>query len=269
MSDTDTINNVADPTPDIEISSEELRNVRVRRFAQQPIRYRQSIGDQVLNNGALANSKLADASDANSESDIQSSIFDYGDEEANKFLQDVDHSIVSGKSSDNESNPCNCQSREIIVNSSKTFQELEKHSRSVLVHRNPSKFWEVLFRQNINFSGSDISIIWAGEQDADGRGLYKEFLLHSMENFLFLTNLVFGRSQSLLFTAIPGAVMHKKYHTLEQLSALAILTIGRGPSCLNTLLVHTLFEVPDYSLMLLEGDLDGELGHYLKRIEEG
>ena len=94
MSDTDTANNVADPTPDIEISSEELRNMRIRRFAQQPIRYRQSIGEQVLNNGALANSELADASDANSESDIQSSVFDCGDEEANKFLQDVDHSIV-------------------------------------------------------------------------------------------------------------------------------------------------------------------------------
>ena len=120
MSDTDTVNNVADPTPDIEISSEELRNTRIRRFAQRPIRYRQSIGEQVLNNGALTNSELADASDANSECDIQSSIFDYGDEETNKFLQDVDHSIVSIKSSDNESNPCNFGLREIIVNSSRT-----------------------------------------------------------------------------------------------------------------------------------------------------
>ena len=136
------------------------------------------------------------------------------------------------------------------------------------MHRNPSKFWEVLLRQNINFWESDISIIWAGEQGADGGGLYKEFLLHSMENFP-LTNQVFGRSQSLLFTAIPEAVMHEKYHTLGQLSTLAILTIGRGPSCLNKLLVHTLFDVPDYSLMLPEEDLDGELGHYLKRIEEG
>ena len=136
----DTANNVADPTPDIEISSDELRNMRIRRFAQRPIRYRQSVGEQVLNNGALANSELADVSDANSESDIQSSIFDYGDEEINNFLQDVDHSIVSGKNSDNESNPCNCELREIIVNSCKTFQEPEKSSGSILVHRNPSKF---------------------------------------------------------------------------------------------------------------------------------
>ena len=104
---------------------------------------------------------------------------------------------------------------------------MEKNYRSVLVHRNPSKFWEVLFRQNINFSEFDISIILAGEQGVYGGGLYREFLLHSMENFPFLTNLVFGRSQSLLYTAIPEAVMHKKYHTLGQLSALAILTIGR------------------------------------------
>ena len=53
--------------------------------------------------------------------------------------------------------------------------------------------------------------------------------------------------------------MHKKYHTLGQLSTLAILTIGREPSCLNKLLVHTLFDVPDYSLMLPEEGLDGEL----------
>ena len=123
MSDTDTVSNVADPTPDIEIS-EELRNVRIR-FAQRSIRYRQSVGEQVLNNRALANLELADAADANSESDIQSSIFDYGDEEINNFLQDVDHSIVSGKNLVNESNPCNCELREIIVNSCKTFQELQ------------------------------------------------------------------------------------------------------------------------------------------------
>ena len=71
MSDSDTVNNVADTTPDIEISLQELRNVRIRRFAQRPIRYRQSIGEQVLNNRALANSELADASNANSESNTQ------------------------------------------------------------------------------------------------------------------------------------------------------------------------------------------------------
>ena len=90
-----------------------------------------------------------------------------------------------------------------------------------------------------------------------------------MENFPLLTNLVFGRSQSLFFTAIPEVVMHKRYNTLGQLSALAILTNGRGLSCLNKLLVHTLFEAPDYSLMLPEEDLDGELALYLKCIEEG
>ena len=71
MSDSDTVNNVADTTPDIEISLQELRNERIRRFAQRLIRYRQSIGEQVLNNRALANSELADASNANSESNTQ------------------------------------------------------------------------------------------------------------------------------------------------------------------------------------------------------
>ena len=56
MSDSDTVNNVADTTPDIEISLQELRNVRIRRFAQRPIRDRQSIGELVLNIRSLANS---------------------------------------------------------------------------------------------------------------------------------------------------------------------------------------------------------------------
>ena len=77
-SDTDTVNNIADLTPDIQISSEELRNVRIRRFAQRPIRYRQSVSEQVLNTGALANSELVDASDANPESAIQSSLLIMG-----------------------------------------------------------------------------------------------------------------------------------------------------------------------------------------------
>ena len=83
MSDTDTVNNIADPTLDIQISSEE--NEYIRRFAQRPIRYRQSIDEQLLNTGALANPELADGLDANPESAIESSLFDYGDEEANKF----------------------------------------------------------------------------------------------------------------------------------------------------------------------------------------
>ena len=60
-----------------------------------------------------------------------------------------------------------------------------------------------------------------------------------------------------------------KVSHFRQLSALAISTIGRGPSCLHKLLVHTPFEIPDCVLMLREENLDGELGYYLKRIEEG
>ena len=57
--------------------------------------------------------------------------------------------------------------------------------------------------------------------------------------------------------------MHTKYHNLGQLSALAILTIGRGPSCLNKLLAHTVFETPDCSLMLLKEDLEGDISSFV------
>ena len=60
-----------------------------------------------------------------------------------------------------------------------------------------------------------------------------------------------------------------KVSHFRQLSALAILTIGRGPSCLHKLLVHAPFEIPDCVLMLPEENFDGELGYYLKCIEEG
>ena len=81
----------------------------MRRFALRSIRYRQSIGDQMLNTGALENSELADVSDPILETGLELSLCDYGNDEADKFLHIIHHSSVSDKSLDNERNSFKCE----------------------------------------------------------------------------------------------------------------------------------------------------------------
>ena len=110
----------------------------------------------------------------------------------------------------------------------------------MLCHRNTSKFWELVFRQKINFSTCDVSGIRAGEPGADGGGLPREFLLFAMENFPIDTHF-FGTGNKLFFTALPTAIISKEYCILGQLYALAILHIGRGPTGFHLCLVEAVF----------------------------
>ena len=110
----------------------------------------------------------------------------------------------------------------------------------MLCHRNTSKFWELVFRQKINFSTCDVSGIRAGEPGADGGGLPREFLLFAMENFPIDTHF-FGTGNKLFFTALPTAIISKEYCILGQLCVLAILHICRGPAGFHLCLVETVF----------------------------
>ena len=140
----------------------------------------------------------------------------------------------------------------------------------MLCHRNTSKFWELVFRQKINFSTCDVSGIRAGEPGADGGGLPREFLLFAMENFPIDTHF-FGTGNKLFFTALPTAIISKEYCILGQLCALAILHIGRGPACFHLCLVEAVFT--GRSSFPLESfdasDADGELKFKLESIKNG
>ena len=81
----------------------------------------------------------------------------------------------------------------------------------ILCHRDTVKFWELVFRQNIDLSTNEINVIWAGEAGEDGSGLYREFLLFSMENFVNLSTDLSDASHSAIFSSFPARISAKRY----------------------------------------------------------
>ena len=90
-----------------------------------------------------------------------------------------------------------------------------------------------MFRQNIDLLTNETKVIWAGEAGADDGGLYREFLLFAIENFVNLSTHLFGASRYAFFISFPAHISAKRYILLGQICARSILHIGRGPSCLN------------------------------------
>ena len=77
----------------------------------------------------------------------------------------------------------------------------------------------------------NVRVIFAGKGAVDDGGPFREFLRLSMQNLPKLSRMVFGEDNQLFFTASPVDVADKCYYKLVQLSALSILTLGRGPHC--------------------------------------
>ena len=137
---------------------------------------------------------------------------------------------------------CSCDTESMIKTYVKKLEEKCTAAARILCHRDTVKFWELLFLQSIDLSANEIKVIWAGEADADGGGLYREFLLFAMENFLNLSTHLFGASRSAFFSSFPAHILAKRYILLGQICARSILHIGRGPHCLHPLLVKAIFE---------------------------
>ena len=54
-----------------------------------------------------------------------------------------------------------------------------------------------------------------GESGADGSGLYWEFLLFALENFVNLLTHSFGASRSAFFSSFPAHISAKRYILLK------------------------------------------------------
>ena len=107
-----------------------------------------------------------------------------------------------------------------------------------------------------------------GEADADGGGLYREFLLFAMENFVNLSTHFFGASRFAFFSSFPEHILAKRYILLGQICTRSILHIGRGPSCLHPLLVKAISEhSSDVPIHL--NQFEGELQYKIKQLESG
>ena len=197
------------------------------------------------------------------------SAFDVGDEETDRFFSEINIDFPDTALPNNDSLQCSCNVLELVRDSLDELDTKQSVECKLLCHRKKEKFWNVLFRQKVNLCTNAVTVIWAGEPGADGGGLYREFLLHSMANFDSIENLLFGCRSTQFFTALPEAIRLNQYQFLGQVSALSILKIGRGPECLHPLLVDSIFETEYSNLFCNYNDFDGELKAKLDEIKTG
>ena len=80
-----------------------------------------------------------------------------------------------------------------------------------------------------------------GEAGADGGGLYQEFLLFAMENFVKLSTHLFGASRYAFFSPFSAHISAEKYILLGQICARSILHIRRRTSCLHPFISESNF----------------------------
>ena len=59
---------------------------------------------------------------------------------------------------------CSCDTESLINTYVKNLEEKCTAAARILCHRDTVKFWELLFRQNIDISTNEIKVIWRGKQ---------------------------------------------------------------------------------------------------------
>ena len=201
---------------------------------------------------------------------VKDSAYDIGNEETQRFLtqlmnQELDRPSDSPVLS---SLKCSCDTESMIKTYVKNLEERCTAAACILCHRDTVKFWDLVFRQNIDLSTNEIKVIWAGEAGADGGGLYREFLLFAVENFVNLSTQLFGASRYAFFSSFPAHISAKRYIPLGQICARSILHIGRGPSCLNPILVKAIFE-HSLDVPIHLNQFEGDLLYEIKQLESG
>ena len=90
---------------------------------------------------------------------------------------------------------CSCDSESMIKTYIKSLDEKCIAAARILFHTVTVKFWELLFRQNIDLSTNEIKLIWTEEADSEGYRLYWEYLLFALENLVNVLTNLFGASQ--------------------------------------------------------------------------
>ena len=163
--------------------------------------------------------------------------FSYGDEELERVLIANNDNEVLSQSFRNSK--CNCNFKEQL-SLAKNDLSLFSDGGCLICHRRPESFWVLLFKQNFNFR-KHTRVVWAGEPSVDDGGPYREFLLFAMIHIPALHKHFFGNERRLLFTSATESVVEKHYRIIGQLSALAILHLGRGPHCFHPSVINYMF----------------------------
>ena len=97
---------------------------------------------------------------------LKDSAYDIGNQEAQRFLtQLMDQELACLPDSPVVlSLKCSCDTESLIKTYVKNLEEKCTAAARILCRRDTVKFWELLFRQNIDLSINEIKVIWRGKQ---------------------------------------------------------------------------------------------------------
>jgi hypothetical protein len=202
------------------------------RDRQRPVRFRHSIGENLVDlreNLVDLTENLVDLTKDDT----------YGKEETERFFE---------QQADNSETPIeNMQPKgSEILDLNEAYDEYvnrPKTQKTILVQRDRSCFWRILFRQTFNLGTQDVKVRFAGEPASDVGGPLREFLTLSMRWLNDLDYLFIGRGNNVAFQMNTEALLQNKYYTLGQIIALSILVQGRGPECFHPSVVCACFEL--------------------------
>ena len=126
----------------------------------------------------------------------------------------------------------------------------------LICYRQPESFWVLLFKQIFDFRRHAL-VVWAGEPSVDEEGPYRQLLFFAMIHIPALHKHFFENESILLFTSATKSVVEKHYKIIGQLSALAILHLGRGPHCYHPSVINYMFysQVDNKPYLVDHGDL--------------
>jgi len=225
------------------ISQEPIRPSRSSRTL--PIRFRHSIGSPSL---------LVTYPDSSINTEA------FGEDEIECFF-DIQESVLEQPVTQFEESP-----QQVLESLKLEFETTPKSQKKVIVQRDINRFWPIVYRQKFDLSKHSICVRFAGEAAADLGGPLSEFLTLCMRN-VHIAPEIAGTNCNAYFHVKPESIINSRYFTLGQLTATSILTNGRGPECLNELVVSHLFQQPLPTS--IPKSCQDEIKIYLEMIENG
>lgn len=168
---------------------------------------------------------------------------EFGDDEVERFFDGniSENNEVDGVPAIVDDN--SISEKELLRKAFDEYTLSDRARKTVIVQREQSKFWAVLFRQSLNLQVHAPNIRFAGEAGADAGGPLREFLTLVMKRIPSIPSMVFGNEKCICFTANPDSLIKQQYFLLGQISALSIIQNARGPECLHPALVRSFYDI--------------------------
>ena len=194
----------------------------------KPIRYRQTIGTPTLLPQRLSPESIID----------KTSESYFGNYAVERFFEsDKNNANVK------DTRPCMTKVTDLLEQAFLEYGLTTKSSKHFIVQGDDKRFWPVIFRQTFDLTKEELNVRFAGEAGSDNGGYFREFLCQAMKLLPEISCMFFGEKKSICFTNDPSSVIGNHYFVVGQLVGLSVLQISRGPECIHTAVVRTMFNI--------------------------